>query len=50
MAMSAFCGLCSYNGNPKYFGGIVAFTRRDFIKINGFPNNFWGYAWYSVTL
>uniref|UniRef100_K3X9X5 Galactosyltransferase C-terminal domain-containing protein n=1 Tax=Globisporangium ultimum (strain ATCC 200006 / CBS 805.95 / DAOM BR144) TaxID=431595 RepID=K3X9X5_GLOUD len=33
-----------YNSNPKYFGGIVAFSRRDFIKINGFPNNFWGWG------
>lgn len=31
-----------YNKNPKYFGGIVSFSEEQFVKINGFPNNFWG--------
>ena len=33
-----------YNNNPSYFGGIVAFNRDMFHKINGFPNNFWGWG------
>jgi hypothetical protein len=33
-----------YNDNPKYFGGIVAFSEEQFRKINGFPNNFWGWG------
>ena len=33
-----------YNSNPSYFGGIVAFNERMFQKINGFPNNFWGWG------
>lgn len=37
-----------YNENPHYFGGIVAFTRAQFLKVNGFPNTFWGYV--SVLL
>ena len=31
-----------YNGNPSYFGGVVAFSGPMFQAINGFPNNFWG--------
>eukprot|EP00624_Nannochloropsis_granulata_P000494 evm.model.NODE_11899_length_10434_cov_23.175005.5 len=33
-----------YSGNPKYFGGAVAFNSKDFIRINGFPNTFWGWG------
>ena len=33
-----------YNGNPNYFGGIVAFNKTMFEKINGYPNNFWGWG------
>jgi hypothetical protein len=33
-----------YNKNPNYFGGIVAFSSDMFTKINGYPNNFWGWG------
>jgi hypothetical protein len=33
-----------YGSNPSYFGGIVAFNKKMFDKINGFPNNFWGWG------
>ncbi len=33
-----------YNQNPNYFGGIVAFNKDSFKKINGYPNNFWGWG------
>ena len=28
----------------RYFGGIVSFSREMFERINGFPNNFWGWG------
>jgi hypothetical protein len=33
-----------YSNNPKYFGGIVSFSEDDMKKINGYPNNFWGWG------
>lgn len=33
-----------YNSNPKYFGGITTFGTELFKKINGYPNNFWGWG------
>ena len=33
-----------YGKNPDYFGGIVSFNKQMFNKINGFPNNFWGWG------
>ena len=33
-----------YGKNTDYFGGIVAFNKQMFNKINGFPNNFWGWG------
>jgi hypothetical protein len=33
-----------YGGNQKYFGGIVAFNKEMFNRINGYPNNFWGWG------
>ena len=33
-----------YGDNPKYFGGIVAFNKKMFERINGYPNDFWGWG------
>lgn len=33
-----------YNKNPRYFGGIVSFSEEMYVRINGFPNNFWGWG------
>lgn len=33
-----------YSTNDNYFGGIVKFSAKQFVAINGFPNNFWGWG------
>jgi N-terminal domain of galactosyltransferase len=33
-----------YSNNPKYFGGVVSFSKADYRKINGYPNTFWGWG------
>lgn len=33
-----------YGSNESYFGGIVAFNYEAFKKVNGYPNNFWGWG------
>jgi N-terminal domain of galactosyltransferase/N-terminal region of glycosyl transferase group 7/WW domain len=33
-----------YSNNPKYFGGVVSFSKTDYRKINGYPNTFWGWG------
>lgn len=33
-----------YNQNEKYLGGIVTFSKEDFVKIDGFPNVYWGWG------
>lgn len=33
-----------YSNNPKYFGGVVSFSSSDYKRINGYPNNFWGWG------
>lgn len=33
-----------YNLGGKYFGGVNSFNKKDFIKINGYPNNYWGWG------
>jgi predicted glycosyltransferase involved in capsule biosynthesis len=30
--------------SADYFGGITSFSEIQFGKINGFPNNFWGWG------
>lgn len=33
-----------YSNNQKYFGGIVSFSEDDMMRINGYPNTFWGWG------
>jgi hypothetical protein len=29
---------------PSFVGGVICLNREDFIKVNGFSNNFWGWG------
>tara|TARA_B100001175_G_C19505224_1_gene640454 strand:- start:309 stop:2726 length:2418 start_codon:yes stop_codon:yes gene_type:complete len=33
----------SFNKKP-FIGAVTSFSKKDFIKINGYPNNFWGWG------
>lgn len=33
-----------YSLNLKYFGGVVTFSNDQFVAMNGYPNNFWGWG------
>ncbi len=33
-----------YGKNPKYFGGITAFSGDMYERVNGYPNDFWGWG------
>ena len=33
-----------YSVSGKYFGGVNSFNKEDFRKINGYPNNYWGWG------
>ena len=40
----AYPGSSVKYGYPTYIGGINIYNRNDFKKINGFPNDFWGWG------
>lgn len=41
VAMDKFNFQLPYNG---YFGGVSSLSKNQFLKINGFPNTYWGWG------
>lgn len=41
VAMDKFGFRLPYN---QYFGGVSSMSKEQFLKINGFPNNYWGWG------
>jgi hypothetical protein len=35
---------------PEYIGGVLLFNREDFIKINGYSNEYWGWGMEDLDL
>ena len=40
----AACWKSRYGNSKSYFGGIVSFNIEQYMKINGYPNNYWGWG------
>lgn len=41
--VSAVC-VCSRLPYHQYFGGVSAMSKDQYLKINGLPNNYWGWG------
>tara|TARA_R110000796_G_scaffold133553_2_gene249169 strand:+ start:1668 stop:3194 length:1527 start_codon:yes stop_codon:yes gene_type:complete len=42
--LSNIVGQFSGKYNPRYFGGVCVFKKQQFLDINGFYNDFWGWG------
>ena len=42
--LSAYCSQFEYQFVPHYFGGVLLVNKEDFLKLNGFSNQYWGWG------
>lgn len=45
LSLSLICLLSTYRlPYAGYFGGVSGLSKSQFLKINGFPNEYWGWG------
>ena len=42
--LSAYCSQFDYQFDPDYFGGVLLVNKEDFLRVNGFSNQYWGWG------
>ena len=42
--LSAYCSQFEYQFDPYYFGGVLLVNKEDFLRVNGFSNQYWGWG------
>ncbi len=42
--LSAYCSQFEYQFDPFCFGGVLLVNKGDFLKVNGFSNQYWGWG------
>ena len=42
--LSAYCSQFEYQFDPFYFGGVLLVNKGDFLRVNGFSNQYWGWG------